>query len=100
MIEAETLTKTAAEARTFGFDFSQFPELQAGKAIAAIVELSSTPSGLAINASIFPPATVGVLTSGGTAGAVYLLKCDVRLDDGTTILAGRGYLAVDESETP
>lgn len=108
-IVKQTLRKYAAEVISYGFDFSNFPEVEAGEALSS----PSTPavSGLTVgtpevtSADFYPgvglppiPSGKGVKVtiSGGTAGATYLVVCRVATSGGATREI-EGWLAVEDA---
>lgn len=107
-IATNTLPKYAAEVRSYGFDFSQFPEVAAGETLSS-PSVSVSPSGPTIGtpeviaADYYPGggATmirsgkgVKVTISGGTAATSYTLSCTVTSSGGATLKIV-GTLAVE-----
>jgi len=89
-----TLSKYAAESRTYTFDFSQRDEIIiSGDTISSINSVTVSPSGLTIGSTSISGKGVNAVISGGTSGSTYNLTCLITTSSGA-ILECQGTLLV------
>ena len=88
-----TLIKYGPEVRTYDFDFSLLPEIAGGDTLTGTPTLTATPTGLSFSAITIFSANqkVKFTISGGTAGQLYVVRCQVNTAAGETLI-GEGEL--------
>lgn len=78
-------TKRPGEARTYEFDFSQFPEIEDGDTLSGTPAVASATSGLTIGSPSRSGSSVLVSISGGSDGVGYNLTCSCATTGGSTL---------------
>jgi hypothetical protein len=90
---AESLEKTAYEAKYYVFDFSD--ELEVGETISPNPAVTALPAGLTIGTPVINGQAVQVKLSSGTAGVSYVVTCKIGTS-ATEAIEGSGRLTVTD----
>lgn len=78
-------TKTAAEVRDYGFDWTR--DLEEANAAISTSAWASTPAGLTLTGPALTATTTATRIAGGVAGTTYVITNTVTLSTGETGVA-------------